>query len=135
MRGERTAALLIVSLVCAAGAAHAESADPDRLRDVDRRTLTDTYAAGVFEPEYDPPAPGTYVLPVIRRVSDHPVVGADGTPTTLFDLTGDRIGVVAFVYLSCVEALGRPHIMRFGQEQFYKNQIYAGEPPAVARAR
>ena len=25
--------------------------------------------------------------------------------------------------------LGRPHLMRFGQELFYKNQIYAGPPP------
>ena len=31
------------------------------------------------------------------------------------------------------EGLGRPHIMRFGQEQFYRNQIYAAEPPVPAR--
>jgi selenium-binding protein 1 len=32
------------------------------------------------------------------------------------------------------EGLGRPHIMRFGQERFYKNQIYTGEPGArIAR--
>jgi methanethiol oxidase len=31
------------------------------------------------------------------------------------------------------EKLGRPHIMHFGQEQFYKNQIYAGEAPRLAR--
>jgi selenium-binding protein 1 len=31
------------------------------------------------------------------------------------------------------EKLGRPHIMHFGQEQFYKNQLYAAEtPPRVA---
>jgi methanethiol oxidase len=35
------------------------------------------------------------------------------------------------------EGLGRPHLMRFGQAQFYKNQIYTGggEPAAVADAR
>jgi len=35
------------------------------------------------------------------------------------------------------EGLGRPHQMHFGQNQFYKNQIYGGagkRPPAVARA-
>ena len=32
------------------------------------------------------------------------------------------------------EQLGRPHLMRFGQEQFYKNQIYAAEAPRIARA-
>jgi selenium-binding protein 1 len=31
--------------------------------------------------------------------------------------------------------LGRPHLMRFGQEQFYRNQIYAAGPPAVARVQ
>jgi selenium-binding protein 1 len=34
------------------------------------------------------------------------------------------------------EGLGRPHLMRFGQDQFYKNQIYAGgDAAAVAAAR
>jgi selenium-binding protein 1 len=35
------------------------------------------------------------------------------------------------------EGLGRPHLMRFGQAQFYKNQIYTGggESAAVADAR
>jgi selenium-binding protein 1 len=32
------------------------------------------------------------------------------------------------------EALGRPHIMHFGQERFYKNQIYTAAPPRLARA-
>ena len=33
------------------------------------------------------------------------------------------------------EGLGRPHIMHFGQEQFYKNQIFARAPTRVAQAR
>src|SRR5438046_1264709 len=33
------------------------------------------------------------------------------------------------------EKLGRPHIMHFGQERFYKNQIYAGETGRLAAAR
>jgi selenium-binding protein 1 len=32
------------------------------------------------------------------------------------------------------EALGRPHLMRFGQERFYKNQLYVGGSPQIARA-
>ena len=32
------------------------------------------------------------------------------------------------------EGLGRPHIMHFGQRQFYKNQIYASGAPRLARA-
>jgi methanethiol oxidase len=30
------------------------------------------------------------------------------------------------------EKLGRPHLMRFGQDRFYKNQIWAGTAPDVA---
>jgi len=32
------------------------------------------------------------------------------------------------------QGLGRPHLMRFGQEQFYKNQIYTAAPAPLARA-
>ena len=32
------------------------------------------------------------------------------------------------------EGLGRPHLMRFGQKQFYANQIFAGGRPATAVA-
>jgi len=32
------------------------------------------------------------------------------------------------------EKLGRPHIMHFGQERFYKNQIYAASSPRLAQA-
>ena len=31
------------------------------------------------------------------------------------------------------EGLGRPHIMSFGQEQFYKNQIYTAADARLAR--
>jgi cytochrome oxidase Cu insertion factor (SCO1/SenC/PrrC family) len=57
---------------------------------------------------YVPPAPGSYALPVVDVVRDHPVVDADGRPATLFGLAGDRLSIVAFVYGSCVEAVGCP---------------------------
>jgi cytochrome oxidase Cu insertion factor (SCO1/SenC/PrrC family) len=81
---------------------------PERLQRVDRSTLSETYAPGVFEPEYVPPAAGTYELPVIRKVGDHPLIDTDGTPTTLFAAIGGRLAVVAFIYTSCVEAIGCP---------------------------
>ena len=101
-------AALLASLLGLAAGARAETAVPERLQDVDRSTLTHTYAPGVFEPAYAPPAPGTYVLPVISKVDDHPLLDADGRPTTLFALTGDRLAVVAFIYTACVEAVGCP---------------------------
>jgi cytochrome c peroxidase len=100
--------LLTAILLLGAGLAAAEEAVPERLQRVDRSTLSDTYVPGVFEPEYTPPAPGTYELPVIRKIRDHPLIDADGEPTTLFAATGGRLAVVAFIYTSCVEAIGCP---------------------------
>jgi cytochrome c peroxidase len=95
-------------LALSAAAAAAEPAAPERLRGVDPAALAHTYAVGAFTPEYEPPAPGTYELPVIDTVRDHPVLDADGRATSLFALTGDRLAVVAFVYTTCVEATGCP---------------------------
>jgi len=103
MRGE-----VLIAVLGLYGLASAETSAPERLQHVDPSTLSQTYAPGVFEPEYTPPAPGTYELPVIATVDDHPVVDADGRATTLFALTGDRLAVVAFIYTSCVEAIGCP---------------------------
>jgi cytochrome c peroxidase len=57
---------------------------------------------------YVPPAAGSYRLPVIQRVSDHPLLEGDGRRTTLFDLKGHRLAVVAFIYTACTDAGGCP---------------------------
>lgn len=67
-----------------------------------------TYGVGAFKPEYTPPPPGSYALPPIDTVSDHPLVDAAGKPTHLFALTRDRLAIVAFVYTTCTDALGCP---------------------------
>jgi cytochrome oxidase Cu insertion factor (SCO1/SenC/PrrC family) len=105
----RARALLLVVVVAAHGAARAEDAAPaERLRGVDAGELGYTYATGVFAPEYTPPPPGTYALPPIETVGDHPVLDADGRRTTLYASTAGRLAVVAFVYTTCVEAVGCP---------------------------
>jgi cytochrome oxidase Cu insertion factor (SCO1/SenC/PrrC family) len=78
------------------------------LRGVDPAELGFTYGIGRFTPEYVPPAPGTYALPVIDSVADHAVVDVRGRPTTLRTVIGGRLAVVAFVYTSCNEAAGCP---------------------------
>ncbi len=67
-----------------------------------------TFGPAPFAPEYVPPVPGSYELPPIKTVSDHPVLADDGTPTTLFAAIGDRIAIVSFVYTTCAEAAGCP---------------------------
>ena len=61
-----------------------------------------------FRPEYVPPAAGSYRLPVIQRVGNHPLLDGRGQPTTLFDLKGQRLAVVAFIYTACTDAGGCP---------------------------
>jgi len=99
-------------LLAAAGlglaAVAARAGDDARLRAVDPAELTYTYAVGSFAPEYTPPAPGSYALPTIDTVTDHPLLDADGRPSTLFALTRGRLAVVAFVYTTCIEATGCP---------------------------
>jgi cytochrome oxidase Cu insertion factor (SCO1/SenC/PrrC family) len=100
---------LIALLLALAGLAAAEeAAAPESLRGVDGRELGYTYTVGHFAPEYTPPAPGTYELPVVDSVEDHPLVGEDGRTVRLFELTRDRVAVVAFVYTTCVETAGCP---------------------------
>jgi cytochrome oxidase Cu insertion factor (SCO1/SenC/PrrC family) len=98
-----TAAVLLLAALAAAPAAAAGAAG-----EVAPADLAYTYTVGPFRPEYAAPPPGSYELPAIDDVGDHPLVGADGRPTTLFALTGDRVAVVAFVYTSCAEATGCP---------------------------
>jgi cytochrome oxidase Cu insertion factor (SCO1/SenC/PrrC family) len=61
-----------------------------------------------FRPEYVPPAAGSYRLPVIQRVGNHPLLDGSAQPTTLFDLKGNRLAVVAFIYTACTDAGGCP---------------------------
>jgi cytochrome c peroxidase len=61
-----------------------------------------------FVPEFEPPKPGTYELPVIATVGDHAVLDSDGETRRLRELTAGRIALVAFIYTSCAEASGCP---------------------------
>ena len=53
---------------------------------------------------FEPPAVGTYDLPVIGRVSDATLVGSDGAPAPMLGLAPTDLALVSFVYLSCGEA-------------------------------
>jgi cytochrome oxidase Cu insertion factor (SCO1/SenC/PrrC family) len=99
------AALASIALLLAA----AVRAEPDRrLEDVDRAELTYTYGVGGYTADYVPPPAGSYVLPPIDSVADHPLLDMSGRPTTLFALKKDRLAVVAFVYTTCIDATGCP---------------------------
>jgi cytochrome c peroxidase len=59
-------------------------------------------------PLFEPPAPGSYELPAIGRVSEHVLRDADGRPARLPGLAPGQAAVVAFVYGSCADANGCP---------------------------
>ena len=102
-------AVAIVAAVSGHGSvAGAHDAIDARPRAVDPSEAAYTYGVGAFRPEYTPPAPGTYALPPIATISDHPLLDDKGTPTRLFDVVGGRIAVIAFVYTTCTEAAGCP---------------------------
>jgi cytochrome oxidase Cu insertion factor (SCO1/SenC/PrrC family) len=86
-----------VALVLLARLAHGGQAD-----------VAYTYAVGSFAPEYTPPPPGSYRLPVVDEVADHALLDERGDAATLYGLKHDRIALVAFVYTTCVEAAGCP---------------------------
>ena len=104
----RVAAALAAGILALVGTCAAEEAASDRLHGVDPAEAGYTYGVGVFRPEYTPPPAGSYALPAIATVSDHPLVDPAGKPTRLFALTGDRLAVVAFVYTTCTDAQGCP---------------------------
>lgn len=58
--------------------------------------------------DYDPPAPGSYDLPVIQAAGDGDVVGPDGEPARLRDLIDGRITVLSFIYTRCADASACP---------------------------
>jgi len=103
---------------------------PERLRGVAAAELAYTYGAGGFAPEYELPPVGSYTLPVVDSVGDHPLVDADGRRTTLFALEEQRIAVVAFVYTTCVEAAGCPLSMAVLQ----RLDRALADDPSLARA-
>lgn len=95
-------------MLAIASAVAAEEPALDRLRAVDPADAGYTYGVGVFRPEYAPPRPGSYALPTIDTVSDHPLLDNGGNRTGLFALSRDHLTIVAFVYTTCTDAQGCP---------------------------
>lgn len=53
---------------------------------------------------YAAPAPGSYALPEIMRVSDHKLLASNGKREKLLGLKPGELALVSFVYLSCNQA-------------------------------
>lgn len=97
---------LATTLLLGTSAVHAN--EPSARPPVGLHDTSYTYTIGPFTPEYTPPPPGSYTLPVIKRLTDHVLLDSAGAATSLAASKRDRLAVVAFVYSTCAEAAGCP---------------------------
>ena len=67
------------------------------------------FAAEKSEYDYDPPAPGSYALPVVKAASDGALLDTEGRPIHLRDLTRGRVTVLSFIYTRCAAAKACPY--------------------------
>ncbi len=104
----RIAAALTAFLLAGppAGLAHEGHAEGEPLAKVS--APAEAKAAPGPAPLYEAPAPGTYTLPPIDRVSDHELLGPDAKRAPLLDLEAGEAAVVSFIYRSCTQASGCP---------------------------
>ncbi len=59
--------------------------------------------------DYDPPSPGSYKLPVIKKAADGTLIDSAGKTLSLHDLTNGRITVLSFIYTRCAAARACPY--------------------------
>ena len=59
--------------------------------------------------DYEPPAPGSYALPVVKRAADGNVLDSEGHALRLRELTHGRITVLSFIYTRCAAAKACPY--------------------------
>src|SRR4051812_14550082 len=61
------------------------------------------------EYDYDPPAPGSYTLPVLKLAGDGALLDSHGKAINLRDLTRGRITVLSFIYTRCAAGKACPY--------------------------
>jgi protein SCO1 len=61
------------------------------------------------EYDYDPPAPGSYTLPVIKPAAGGALLDSKNKPISLRDLTHGRITVLSFIYTRCAAPKACPY--------------------------
>ena len=59
--------------------------------------------------DYEPPAPGSYSLPVVKLAADGALLDSDGKSLNLRDLTHGRVTILSFIYTRCAAAKACPY--------------------------
>lgn len=90
-------AFAIPALLAWSASAHEDHADPGA-------HASHPSPAPSSAARFEPPAPGSYALPVIERIDSHRLLGVSGLPESLIALQPGQLALVSFVYLQCGEA-------------------------------
>ena len=69
---------------------------------------TPALATGYGELAFTAPLPGTYQLPPLGLAADGKVVNTDNKDLSLYDLVGDKLVLLSFIYASCSDVNGCP---------------------------
>src|SRR5437870_2653269 len=62
--------------------------------------------------DYDPPAPGSYSLPIVKVAPDGALLDSKGKSLNLHDLTHGRVTVLSFIYTRCAAPKACPYATR-----------------------
>lgn len=65
-------------------------------------------APGYEALSFEAPVPGTYALPVLQQAADGPVLRSNGEESSLYELFGDDVVVLSFIYRACDDVNGCP---------------------------
>lgn len=101
---EPVAAACLFALALASGATPGARAQ----RDVPSPARPELKLGRSAEYDYDPPAPGSYRLPVIKRAADGRVLTADGKSVRLREVLAGRITILSFIYTRCADPRACP---------------------------
>lgn len=103
--------MAVLSLTCTTALVHSASRGP-----------------GWGELPYEPPAAGTYQLPVIMPATDGTVVKGDRSMASLHDLMSDRFVFLSFIFTRCTDVNGCP----LANAVLYKVQSRINQRPELA---
>lgn len=80
--------------------------------------------------DYDPPAPGSYALPVIKMAPDGAIIDSAGEALNLREFTHGRITVLSFIYTRCAA----PKACPYATGVFYDLHALSAEDEGLAKS-
>jgi len=80
----------------------------DSARSHEKASAPEVLAPGWSELEFKPPVAGSYLLPPLGLAGDGEILDSLGNAGRLYNLMGDKLLVLSFIYSSCSEVNGCP---------------------------